>query len=415
MRSRRPSPRDAAAAVLAGSAPPLFILSAPRSGSTLLRYILDTHSQIASPGEIGLGSLCARLGSTVDLTVGEATAPAGGATRRDLVNAEVRTIVERLMGSYLAQKGKRIWCEKSIDNLRHLETLDATFPAARYVCLYRDSLDFIQSCLDYSRVGFMLELHDYVARQPGNLVAAMTSAWIDATTRLLDWERRHPRRCFRIRYEDLVTAPDGSLRRLFAFAGVAWEEELLGAVFTARHDRGGGDMKILLADRIDAASVGQGARVNIDMIPAAARAEADRLSRRLSYPPIAPGRRLPWAAAGEPQPTDAAVASAFEHFAVTYLEQRLRTRAEKAAAIRGSCRLSLHGRAAASWKLDFSGGVPAILADAGSADCSLAVGAADFVDLVTGRLDPTTALVERRVRAEGDLELAERVGKLIYH
>src|SRR5947199_279529 len=31
--------------------PAVFVLSPPRSGSTLLRYILDSHSRIASPGE----------------------------------------------------------------------------------------------------------------------------------------------------------------------------------------------------------------------------------------------------------------------------------------------------------------------------------------------------------------------------
>ena len=33
-----------------------------------MRYILDTHSQIASPGEVELGSLCARLEDVIRWT-----------------------------------------------------------------------------------------------------------------------------------------------------------------------------------------------------------------------------------------------------------------------------------------------------------------------------------------------------------
>src|ERR1700730_4284019 len=47
---------------------PLFVLCGPRRGSTLLRYILDTHSQIASPGEIELGALCAHLEEVIRCT-----------------------------------------------------------------------------------------------------------------------------------------------------------------------------------------------------------------------------------------------------------------------------------------------------------------------------------------------------------
>src|SRR5580693_2734674 len=279
---------------------PIFILSGPRSGSTLLRYILDTHSQIASPGEINLGMLCDRLELVLRSTKGEALHELPKGERDARILAETRAVVDGIMGSYLALKGKRIWCDKSISNLRELAVLTTIYPEARFICLHRDSIDFVHSCLECSRHAYMDVLCKYVASQPDNLIAAMMTAWVDNTTLLLEFERRHREQCFRIRYEDLVTAPEDSLRPLLGFVGVGWEEGLLAAVFSSRHDQGAGDTKILFASRIDPARIGSGQLLDLTLVPEPTRLAADRLSAQLSYPPLAPGRRLPWMAAVAP-------------------------------------------------------------------------------------------------------------------
>lgn len=52
----------------------LFILSCERSGSTLLRYIVDTHPRIACPGHLYLGRLCQYLYQTMKSSLGQALA-----------------------------------------------------------------------------------------------------------------------------------------------------------------------------------------------------------------------------------------------------------------------------------------------------------------------------------------------------
>jgi hypothetical protein len=52
--------------------PPIFILSCYRSGSTLLRYILDSHPDVYCPPELSLGQ------SAVDLRAGRAGVVPGG-------------------------------------------------------------------------------------------------------------------------------------------------------------------------------------------------------------------------------------------------------------------------------------------------------------------------------------------------
>ena len=47
-----------------------FVLCSARSGSSLLRYILDTHPDIAIPGELKTGKFCKSLYDFVASTRG---------------------------------------------------------------------------------------------------------------------------------------------------------------------------------------------------------------------------------------------------------------------------------------------------------------------------------------------------------
>jgi protein-tyrosine sulfotransferase len=393
---------------------PLFILSGPRSGSTLLRYILDSHIDIASPGEIALGTTCKHLAEVIDGTLGEASPSLSRAEREKMVHSEIREVVNRIMSVYLALKGKRMWCEKTVTSVLHLPLLSAVFPDARYVCLYRDTLDTAHSCLECSRLGFMEELRPYVARQPDNLVAAMVSAWIDSTSTALDFEQRNAERCCRIRYEDLVTAPEQTVRRLLDFIGVGWQADLLDSVFSRRHDQGGGDFKILFTDRIDPTRVGSGRLINCALIPEEIKRLAETLCRELSYPPLKTGRQLGFLATPEQETTAAVVAGNSRHLVENDLKARLCARHDLAAALEGSCRLVLQGQGGGSWKLDFAGDVPSVMPDTGPADCSLFMDVMDFRGLLSGRLNPAVALWDAKVTAAGDFALARRVGQLLW-
>src|SRR5690242_11096690 len=103
------------------SYPPAFILSPARSGSTLLRYIIDTHPVFCSPPELNLGRVCESLYRALYHTT--------TASEKDqVVYQEIRSIISGFMGSYAAGKGKPRWCDKSPDNLHHLPILYRVFP-----------------------------------------------------------------------------------------------------------------------------------------------------------------------------------------------------------------------------------------------------------------------------------------------
>jgi hypothetical protein len=266
---------------------PSFILSTERSGSTLLRWLVDAHPEIASPGEILLGRLCFDLFITLSRTVIAATGPDERIAANRATLVRVREIVDGIMAEYATARGARVWCDKTPHNLAHLTVLVETYPDARYVCLYRDGLDVARSCLEASREGFMAELVEYVRRSPQDLVGAMLDSWCDKTELLLKMELHHPQLCHRVRYEDLVARPADVLPPLFAFLGVAWDPGVLERAFAMAHDDGGGDPLIHETQRVERDRVGRGRELDTSRITAAQRTRVESLLRRLGYDPLA--------------------------------------------------------------------------------------------------------------------------------
>lgn len=263
---------------------PIFILSCERSGSTLLRYIIDTHPDIACPGELVLGQFVRSLRVLLERTRGreaDAEDMAPGWVQR-----EVHRTVQARMTAYARARGKSRWAEKSPGNLEFLDELLWAFPDARFICLYRRSLDVVHSCLEISGDGFMPELAPYAARYPDNFIAAMLESWATKTARMLALERSVA--CCRVHYEALVNDPVATLDRVFAFLGLDWDHGLLEGIFETPHDPGGGDFKIRSAKRIGSDRIGTGGSLNrnkLSAVPAVLQRQCTELHLELGYPP----------------------------------------------------------------------------------------------------------------------------------
>src|SRR5947209_20549861 len=87
--------------------PAVFVRAPPRSGSTLLRSSLDSHSRIASPGEVVLGRLCSDLRFVLSRTVGSDLPPTREGKER--LAAETQRLVAGILEAYARSKGKDVW------------------------------------------------------------------------------------------------------------------------------------------------------------------------------------------------------------------------------------------------------------------------------------------------------------------
>jgi protein-tyrosine sulfotransferase len=276
--------------------PPVFIVSHARTGSTLLRYIIDTHPSLCCPSEIALGQLCAALSYTLTLTLASADPAAATMTSEEAEAVHVRAAlsahkavrehVDRIMDAYCAAKMKARWCDKSSNNVQHLDVLGRVYPDAHYVCLHRNGMDVAHSLLTLFRLSFPGRYGELVMAARGNVVDAMIDSWIEATDALLEFESAHRLQCFRLRYEDLVANPERVATDMFAFLGEPFDAALLTRVFSAPHDPGPGDVKIQYTSKILPNRVGRGGSIPRSQISPDRLARMDRLHAHLGYRPV---------------------------------------------------------------------------------------------------------------------------------
>jgi hypothetical protein len=187
---------------------PIFIVGCPRSGTTILRWSLDSHPRIsAGPEESAL----------YYLSKGD---NAKARERRDGYGVEeeswyamVRGLVEGLMRPYAENQGKTRWALKHPELCFSIPFLNKIYPECQVIHIVRDPSDVIASC--QGLFGRSLT-HRY-----GRL-------W-DSSVRTA--ERDGPKlgadRFKTIRYEDLVTEPEKQLRELIEWLGEPWSDEAL--------------------------------------------------------------------------------------------------------------------------------------------------------------------------------------------
>lgn len=134
---------------------PIFVISLERSGSTLLRNVLDAHPAIFSPAQLNIGKLCHWTYWASYYSIAQVNTELTEEERCGKAVEHTRRYVDQLMGGFAAQKGKAIWCDKSTMNINNLDILQQVFPDAKFICLYRNCMDLVYSYLSVSKLGFM--------------------------------------------------------------------------------------------------------------------------------------------------------------------------------------------------------------------------------------------------------------------
>jgi hypothetical protein len=307
--------------MLEGGDPELaLIVGAARSGTTLLRVILDAHPEIGCPAEAGLPSLMSHMAtvwSTIDADVVE-DAPVADPGQKEQPGLDgraaildgqdptpenpvrdagpqlpaaalgwIRTSTVTAMRRYCDREQKRLYVDKSLDSVYHLPLVDQLYPELRCVLAFRHVMDTIASGIDASPWGFQAYGYaPYVQTSPGNSVAALARYWLDHVTGALEWEKQHPERCIRVRYEDLVQDPEQMVPEIQRFLGVREDLSVLQSAFDREPLRGPGDYKVEHTTAVHAASVGHGKRVPVDMLPPPLLSAVNEKLEALGYPAL---------------------------------------------------------------------------------------------------------------------------------
>jgi thioester reductase-like protein len=273
--------------------PVLFILSPPRSGSTLLRVMLAGHSRLFSPQELYLGCFSdmathdRHLGGTVlnmgvIATIAELLSQTGAWNLYEqwkqsaLLTAEVYSFFSsRLGGRTLVDKSPLFFPPQPV--IRRLASL---FPRARFVHLVRHPVACISSYVRERFHGIFPETRGIDPYDCGEWV------WTRVQEGILEIEAElGPGRMHRLYFEDLTGDPERVFRRLCPSLGLSFEPALLTPYSGHRMVAGGfqvGDPNFtrhtsIRADKAEA--------FRDEVLPHRLREETLAVAERLGYDP----------------------------------------------------------------------------------------------------------------------------------
>ncbi len=240
--------------------PGIVILGAPRSGTTLLRRILDAHSNIACPPETYLLSAAARFLHEEEFAQGLRIGVLFGLGYAGFEEAEVLARLRRFAFEFFEEHadkaGKTRWAEKTAFDAFHVAAIRRLCQGhVRFVCLHRHGLDVACSLGDLvaKTGGYVEELHRYLVRYP-EPHQAFAHAWVDAASAIEDLAEQDDA-ALSLRYEALTSDPEGTVRQLLEFLGEPWEDGLLERALGDAQSVGFGDWKTFSKGSVDASSV----------------------------------------------------------------------------------------------------------------------------------------------------------------
>lgn len=218
------------------ASPFFFILSRPRTGSTLLRTLLDAHPQAVVPPECQfILNLQPRFGRIRHWSERDIRALVRELPKQYLFDTW-KMDLDRLESELLPLAGRTSYAalcrhiylrypslfrkdriraigDKNPGYALHPERLLELFPEAHFIHLYRDYRDNHLSLAD---AGFELPL-----------ISLTTAKWRYFFNRVSKFARHHPGRVLAVRYEDLASQPETTLRRICDFLALPWHPAML--------------------------------------------------------------------------------------------------------------------------------------------------------------------------------------------
>jgi hypothetical protein len=240
----------------------VFIVGLPRTGSKLVENILrnSPHINYESAGEVGYVGHLITPGVRDEMKkIGDMAKDANVHKLVDyfytrtprigfwlcLKHVDRDKVLQELLASDRTEKGiyevilrihttvtdKTVLGDKTGPNLYHVPTLVKWFPHAKIIHLLRDPRAILAS--EWRRRMEVYPKGSYFPVKLGkpiygfSIVLHMTIVWLNAVRLHRRYEKRYPQNYHLIRFEDLVSEPEKSVRELCVFLGIEFDPKML--------------------------------------------------------------------------------------------------------------------------------------------------------------------------------------------
>lgn len=228
--------------IIGGKQPPMpFIVGSPRSGTTLLRLMLDAHPQLSIPPETGFIAVLAGVegvnyGSFENfwkLLTGHPNSKASPWPDFHLKKKLVRDALEKLhpfdpaeglrvfYRLYAARFKKNRYGDKTPLYARCMTGIEALLPEARFIHLVRDGRD---AAVSLRKLWF----------SPGNTLSEQAAFWRDNVLAAREQGGR-VKHYLEVSYENLVRDPEQVLREICHFIELPYSKKMLDYHQRAEH------------------------------------------------------------------------------------------------------------------------------------------------------------------------------------
>jgi hypothetical protein len=258
--------------------PPFFIVGFPRSGTTLLRFMLCSHPDIFIPEETGFlpflnfptsrplteSEIYRLINRIRELNYLWHNIPASAELLTQISPATLANVLDRLYCLHIAPRQPHRWGDKTPLYVEFIPKILNIFPNAQFIHVIRDGRDAALSARA-----------KWGAHAPYMDLVYLLSNWQHAVTiGRREGERLGIGQYLEIQYEELVNQPEAVLRRVCAFLGEDFHPFMLDHTVLARQIGPGPDNHEEVLLPVHSSSIG---RWQIGMSPFE-RKLADRIA-----------------------------------------------------------------------------------------------------------------------------------------
>ncbi|MBI5971504.1 MAG: sulfotransferase [Deltaproteobacteria bacterium] len=200
----------------------IFVGGAPRSGTTLLQNILDSHEDVAGGPEFDNIPEIVRLRDRLQKSISNGRT--GIFRSQGEVDAHVCSLIEGLLLPFADERKKSFLSEKTPDNVLVFNQLLKICPKAKFIFVIRDPRAIIASLMEVGKKAAALNVAaGPISRHVPDAICHVQ----DCFKAGFDALRFAPDRILPVVYEELVADPEGRTKKICGFLGIGWSRDML--------------------------------------------------------------------------------------------------------------------------------------------------------------------------------------------
>jgi len=200
----------------------IFVGGAPRSGTTMLQNILDSHPHIAGLPEFFMTAKILELRGHFHKYINKEMI--NEICTLESVDDNVASFIENIFDPLIKKYKCKLLSEKTPTTLLVFEGLIELFPDAKYIYIIRDPRAVVSSRFGVKNRMVTKEGKNPYGKNSIRLVISMIKKYLSAG---YDVYKKYPEKILPVIYEKLIENPEFETKRICQFLEVKWSKQMM--------------------------------------------------------------------------------------------------------------------------------------------------------------------------------------------